>query len=255
MPNVVTDTCAINCTDSISHSVSQLWPESHIAVGEFVPVANYAPVSLVDNISNLIIVIIILSIFTVTFMRIAEGLAFSAKSLFNAKKLVEIEQQSHIQNSRNITIVFLVIISAFMFSNYNANHAIIGNSFSTGVNFLMASGTAGLYFAFRRVAAGIMDWVNTCSLFKMLNRFYFTYSIIMTSLAIICFLALITFESITFNLIAGSISACIILTNLLYYIRCCQIIISNGFSHFFLILYLCTLEILPQAVLAHLILS
>ena len=255
MPNAVISIDTTSCTKVASLPVSQAWPDSYIAVEEFAGQASSTPLSLVDNISNLIIVVIILSLFTVTFMRIAEGLIVSAKSIFNVKRVIEIEQQNHLQNSRNITITFLAIILAFMFSNYNANHAIVENSFSTGINFLLAFGTLSLYLLFRAIAANIMDWVNRVSLFKMLNRFYNTYCIIMISLIIISFLALVAFESITFRHVAISILTTVFLTNLLYYIRCSQIIISNGFSHFFLILYLCTLEILPQLVLAHLILS
>lgn len=235
--------------------VSEAWPNSYIAVNEVIGPGSGFPVSLIDNISNLVIVIVILTLFAVTFMRIAEGLLSSVISTFNMKRLVAIEQQTHLQNSRNITIIFLLIISAFIFANYNAAYPLLENSFSTGVNFAIALGAAGIYLLGRIVMANTLNWVNKVSFFTILNRFYYTYCIIFVALSVLGFLFYIVFEAITFRHIAIYIAAANIITNLLYYERCRQIIISNGFSHFFLILYLCTLEILPQLVLVHLILS
>lgn len=231
------------------------WPESYIAINEVIEAGNTIHVSFLDNISNFIIVLVILTLFCMAFMRIAEGLITSAISIFNYKRLMSIEQQNHLQNSRNTTLIFLLLITSFIFANFNALHPVLENPFFTGANFLLALGTALLYLAFRLFIASALDWVNKCTLFKLTNRFYNTYLINAICLSILGFLAFIIFETITFKHIAYYIAGCIIMSNFLYYLRCYKTIISNGFSHFFLFLYLCTLEILPQVVLAHLILS
>lgn len=231
------------------------WPESYIAINEVVETGSTINVSFLDNISNFIVVFILLTLFAVAFMRIAEGLITSAISIFNYKRLLNIEQQNHLQNSRNITLIFLLLISAFIFANSNAIHPVLENPFFTGANFILAFGTMMFYLTFRVLIAATTDWVNKCSLFKLLNRFYCTYIIIAICLSLIGFLTYIIYEEITFKYIAFYIAGCLFISNLLYYMRCYKIIISNGFSHFFLFLYLCTLEILPQVVLAHLILS
>ena len=238
--------------DSLAHTA---WPESYLAMDEVVDMGSTLHVSFLDNISNFIIVFVILTLFTVAFMRIAEGLITSAISIFNYKRLLNIEQQNHLQNSRNTTLVFLLLISAFIFANFNAIHPVLENPYFTGANFILAFGSMMLYLALRLMVAGITDWVNKHTIFRLLNKFYNTYLINSISLSIAGFLAFIIFENITFKHIAFYIAGCFIISNLLYYLRCYKIIISNGFSHFFLILYLCTLEILPQVVLAHLILS
>lgn len=233
----------------------EAWPGSYIAVNEAMESGIGAGVSLFDNISNLIMVIIILSLFTVTFMRIAEGLISSVISTFNMKRLIAIEQQTHLQNSRNITLTFLLIVSAFIFANYNGSYHLLENHLPSGMNFIISLAAAVLYFTFRYIMSATLNWVNGVSFFRILNRFYYTYCIIFITLSISGFLLCIIIDSITFRHVAIYILASVLITNFLYYIRCWQIIISNGFSHFFLILYLCTLEILPQLVLAHLILS
>ena len=231
------------------------WPESYLAISEVVETGSEVHVSFPDNISNFIIVLIVLTLFSVAFMRIAEGLITSAISIFNYKRLLNIEHQNHLQNSRNTTLFFLLLITAFIFANFNALHPVIQNPFFTGANFLLAFGTSLLYLAFRVAIASTLDWVNKCSLFKLINRFYNTYLIVAICLSLIGFILFIIFETITFKHIAFYIAGCLVTANLLYYMRCYKIIISNGFSHFFLFLYLCTLEILPQVVLAHLIIK
>ncbi len=231
------------------------WPESYIATNEVIETGSTVNVSFLDNISNFIIVLLMLTLFSVAFMRIAEGLITSAISIGNYKRLLSIEQQNHLQNSRNTTLFFLLLITAFIFANFNALHPVLENPFFTGANFLLAFGTSLLYLAFRASIAATLDWINKCSIFTLLNRFYNTFLIVAICLSIIGFIIFIIFETITFKHIAFYIAGCLIMSNLLYYMRCYKTIISNGFSHFFLFLYLCTLEILPQVVLAHLILS
>lgn len=234
---------------------SVIWQESYIAINEVMEKGSQANVSFLDNLSNFIIVIIILSLFTVTFMRIAEGLIWSFLSIFNFKRLLSIEQQGHLQYSRNITLLFLLLIGAFIFAISNDAHPVLENNFFTGVNFLLAFGTIMLYLVIRVFVATTLDWVNKSSFFKVLNKLYYTYSIIAICLTIAGFLAYTIFEGVPFRHIVNYIIGALLVTNVLYYLRCYKIIISNGFSHFFLILYLCTLEILPQVVLAYLILS
>lgn len=251
---IIPDTQA-NAWDAAHLPVADLWPESYIAVNEVASTLPFIPVSFINEIANFVIVLSIISLFIITFMRIAEGLFSAAVSAFNLKALINIEQQIHIQTSRNITLIFSILLAAFIFANYNSSHPVLENHFPTGINFILAIVAVAGYFIFRKLVSILLNWVNRCSFFTLLNRFYYTYSILFACLAIIGFISYIIFPQITFRHIAHYTLSVIILTNLLYYIRSYQLIISNGFSQSFLILYLCTLEFLPQLIIAYIILS
>ncbi|MEG2849274.1 MAG: DUF4271 domain-containing protein, partial [Bacteroidales bacterium] len=63
----------------------------------------------------------------------------------------------------------------------------------------------------------------------------------------------IIFNDFEFIYTSLYVSVSLFIPFLLYFIRGYQLIIANGFSKFFYISYLCTLEILPLIILAHLI--
>lgn len=235
--------------------ITEAWPESRIAFNDTAADRVIEVLSLADTLSNVYIVIGLITLFLFTFGRIAEGLHAVAISIFDYKRLLSIERQANLYTSRNTLLLFSVIVSSFIFANYNSHSSLLNNNFSIGINFLFCLAFIAGYFTLRYVFFRILGWTNCCSIFKYLNRLYYTYAIMGIVLIILVFLVYMIFPSIPVSGIVTCIAAMAAVTLCAYFIRGYQIIISNGFSLFFWILYLCTLEILPLLVIWHIILS
>ncbi len=235
--------------------ITEAWPESRIAFNDMAADRAIEVLSLADTVSNVCIVIGLIALFLFAFGRIADGLYAVAVSIFDYKRLLSIEHQANLYISRNTLLLFSIIVSSFIFANYNSHSSLLDNHFSIGINFLLCLASVAVYFTLRYALFRILGWTNRCSIFKYLNRLYYTYSIMGIVLITLIFLVYMVFPSIPASGIIACIATVAAVTLCAYFIRGYQIIISNGFSHFFWILYLCTLEILPLLVIGHIILS
>ncbi len=239
----------------ITMPADSAWPGSYIAINEISGDLHISTLSFVDNVANLAIVAAIILLFLFGFNRIAEGIFTLAESVFSFKKMIKIEQETNLQVSRNTLLLFCLVIAAFIFANYNDSHPILSNSYSVGVNFIFALSAASVYLLFRYIAFSLLNYTNRRRFFKYINRFYYSHAIMAITLSVLGFCVSIIFSGIPFRHIALYIIWVTSISLVIYFIRGYQIIISNGFSHFFWILYLCTLEILPLVIILHLILS
>lgn len=251
----VTDTLAHPAGASFYLPIRQAWPESYVAVNEISGMSGTTLLSFTDSITNMVIVLGMILFFLFSFNRIAKGSYAVLASVFNYKRLLVIESEPNLQVSRNTLFLFSLIISAFIFANYNAIRPILENDYPTGIIFIFAMAAILLYFLFRRIAFTILNWVNQKSCFKYLDRFFYTYAILSFFLSLFVFFVSVIFPEIPFHYIALYMCILAFLPIFIYFIRGYQLIISNGFSLFFWILYLCTLEILPLLIIAYLILS
>ncbi len=250
----------INAVDTLSANSSVLpasnaWPDSRIAIYDVINHSVENDIPFIDNIANLCITAVIIILFLFAFSRILEGIYAVALSVFNAKRLMAIERQANLFGSRNILLIFSIIISVFIFVNYNNTKALLDNDYTLGFRFLTILAAITIYFVVRYVTFKSLDWVNRKSVFKYLNRFYYTHAILGVLLISLGFIANIIVPAIPPIWVSAYIISVISITLILYFIRGYQLIISNGFSHFFWILYLCTLEILPSIAILHLTLS
>ncbi len=259
-PYTLSNQTLANTADTISACnpvlpASNAWPESSIACTDVVDIATGADLPFVDSIANLCIVSAIIILFLFAFSRIMEGIFAIASSVFNAKKLLAIERQANLYGSRNVLLVFSLIVSVFIFINDSLTKNLIENNYPLGIRFLLVFIVIILYFTARYIVFKVMDWVNRKPVFKYINRFYYTHAILSILLLTLGFLFLMIFPNIPVVYIRSYTIGIASFTLLLYFTRGYQLIISNGFSHFFWILYLCTLEILPSIAILHLILS
>lgn len=259
-PDSLSNTTLISTADTLSANSSVLpasnaWPGSHLAIYDVIDHSVENGIPFIDDIANLCITAIIIILFLFAFSRILEGIYAVALSVFNAKRLMAIERQTNLYGSRNILLLFSIIVSVFIFINNSTTKQLLDNNYVLGIRFLAALGIITAYFIIRYTSFKILDWVNSCSVFKYVNRFYYTHASLGILLIAPMFLISIAVPQIPSGYIIWYVTGVVILTLLLYFTRGYQIIISNGFSHFFWILYLCTLEILPSIAILHIILS
>ena len=236
--------------------IIRAWPESYtLPPPAGLPPGAKAVPSVTDSIADVVILILILVFFILAYKRILEGIYYTAGAVFNLKKLLIIENQSNTKESRDTLLLFSFLIAAFVFSDYNARYHFLENHFPVYLNFILILLSLGGYILFKQISFALLGWVNRSSVFKTLHKIGYTYTIwgFLTGMA--GFLVIIIYPQIHFGSVGIYMAACALTAFFLYFIRGYQLIIANQFSHFFWILYLCTLEILPVLLTAYIVFS
>lgn len=208
-------------------SITQVWDASRIittkAVGNPIKVETPA-----EKYVDMGVVIFLIIFFLVATERIVEGLVRSVWSFFMLKRHEEIDDELDLRSSRNIATLFLLPTVLFAISP------------SPEIFLLMLIICVG-YCAVKYGVLAIMDYVNRTTVFKFIGRMGLDYLIIAT---VLLFLAKIN----------PYLSLLCVIPAIMYLVMEAIVLFKNNFSVFFYILYLCSLELLPAALLFRLFL-
>lgn len=230
-------------------NISQLWDKSYIAINEVVGQEKIFFHSTGEKVGDLIVLCGIIAFFLVAYRRIFDGLYFVFSSFYNTKKLLDIDLQNNTQICRDTLFYFLTLCVAFMIGNITQTWSIKGSSYTTFVIFSICCAAIFGYFLIKKVLCNILDWVNKSNTFSTVFKISISFAIINYTALICGFIVYRAIESIspatliTYSFVSTFISL------FAFYVNGYKIFLSNGFSHFFYILYLCTLEILPLVVI------
>ena len=237
---------------AIARPIQELWKESYIALNEIEVPAGITLDDPLRDISNFFIIIALMGYLILAHRRILNGFSIVAGAITSNKKLLDIENQSNLQVCRNSLFWFLTICSSFVFANIAYATKIIGSSYSLPIRFVGILGFITLFFAARKLALQFMGWLNISSGFNTIHKISLTYACIWHFAVLCCFFVIKSIPSAPM----GNMRYCIIFSLLpvmaLYFFSIFRICLSKGFSPFFYILYLCTLEILPIVMLLYL---
>ena len=245
-------TSKMQILQSVTRPIQELWRESYIALNEIeIPPAASGGDPLRD-ITNLLIIITLVTLLMLGYRRILEGLSIVGAAMTNNKRLMEIEEQSNLQVCRNTLFQFLSIFTAFVFANIAYATGIIGNSYTLPIRFSIVLGFIVMFFLFRRMALQFMCWVNISPVFKLVRKIGLTYACVWYIIVLFCFFAIKFIPYASMEHMRYCIIFSLLPVMALYFFSIFRIFISKGFSPFFYILYLCTLEILPILVLIYL---
>lgn len=231
--------------------IGELWRESYVAIHTIESAANLFIDDPYKEISNFII-IIALAIFGIfAFRRVLDGVKYVFSAVINRKMLFTIENQSNIQVCRNTLFLYTSLCVSFVLSNITYATRMIGDEYSVPIKFIGIFIALIIYFGLRRWALKLMGWVNNSSIFKMVEKITYTYVSIWYILILCAFFVIKGIPS----LLMGNMRYCLFFSALAvfipFYFTLFRIFVSKGFSHFFIFLYLCTLEILPMALLLY----
>lgn len=232
--------------------VGNLWPESYIALQEIEAPASLAVSDPYRDIANFFIIIGMVIYLIFAHRRILQGVKIVFQGIFSQKRLISIEAQKNLQVCRNSLFLFLTICASFIFANIAYATKIIGHEYTVPLKFAGIAGCILAFFLLRRMAFRFLTWLNRNPAFKLAHLVSHTYTCIWYITVLCCFLVIKAIPSAPM----GNMRYCIIYSLLaimtIYFSAIFKIFISKGISHFFYILYLCTLEILPVALLLHL---
>lgn len=230
-------------------NISQLWDKSYVAISDIAANENTYFVSSTNKIEELILICCIIVFFIVAYNRIVDGLYYVFSSFYSLKKTLNIDLQNNTAICKNTLFYFLSVCVSFMGGNILETWSIKGNSYTTLVIFLMCSGFIFCYFLLKNISLKILGWVHKNNAFSTLYKLSITYTIINYTLLICGFIIYRAIESISPDILIKYSLACTFLSLITFYASAYKIFLANGFSHFFYILYLCTLEILPMVVI------
>lgn len=232
--------------------VGELWQESYTALHEIeIP----AGISLDDpyrDISNVVIIALLVTYLLFAYRRILKGLSNVAKGIFNHKKLMGIDKQSNLQMCRNSLFYFLTLSASFVFANIAYATKIIGYGYTLPIRFAMILTTIALFFFIRDISLQFLAWVNKRPAIKLIHKISYTYTCVWYILVLCCFIAIKSISSAPMGYMRYCMIYSLLPVMILYFFSIFRIFVSKGFSHFFYILYICTLEILPIAMLLYL---
>ena len=233
--------------------VQELWKESYIAIGELEsPAGSIIAADPYRDSANFIIILALVTFLVFAHRRIVAGLADVFTAVFSTKKLTSIEKQYNLQVCRNTLFMFLTMCASFVFANIAYATKIIGHSFTVPVKFVGILAFILLFFAARNIVSRFLAWVNNKSVFKFAGAIGYTFCCIWYILVLCCFFVIKAIPTAPMGTMRYCIIYSILAIFIPYFIALYKIFMSKGVSHFFYILYLCTLEILPVAVLLHL---
>ena len=84
--------------------------------------------SIVDNLTNIVIVSGIIIFFVVAFGRIIIGAKEVFMATFNSKNLFKMEREINMRTNRNTLLLFSVFLLSFVFANYSQSLTLFGMS-------------------------------------------------------------------------------------------------------------------------------
>jgi len=178
------------------------------------------------------------------------------KTLFSYKNHVRLEQKLSDSNQRNIA----AIISALFYPVFGV--LILGRFFSdnTGLPwYIVFGGILGfifIYWIYKSTALRFVGWITKVKQpFALIGKMGYNHLIISVIFSIPAVIVSLFFNEMKEIIFASFLSFSALFAILLYLVRTYQSIISYRFSHFFYILYLCIVEILPLALLTNFLLS
>lgn len=178
------------------------------------------------------------------------------KSLFKLSNHAKLENKLALSKQRDVvTIVaalYFPVLVTLMFGDYLINKYEI-----PPLHYMLISIGClfGIWLA-RKTVFNLLSWIaNDKNTFRMIEKIGHNHLIISVIFSFPAILANFIWPDIPAPVAINILTACCLFVYVFYLIRGYQIIISHHYSHFFYILYLCAVELLPVALIVNFILS
>jgi hypothetical protein len=226
------------------------WPGCRKVTNELIEDNMSGYLSVADNLTNIVIVSGIIVFFIIAFSRIITGTKEIFMAAFTNKKLLKIEKEINMRTNRNTLLLFSIILLSFVVANHSETLNYLSRLPGIWMKFLIILAIVPAYLILKYLFFCTMTWINGKLVFKVLlgiNSTFLTFILVGDIFGCIVYAVI---PSIELNYLLIYILCCTAIGTVVFFIRGYQLIISNGFSHFFWILYLCTLELLPIAIVA-----
>ncbi len=182
-------------------------------------------------------------------------LALLLTGCFRYNISTENEEQGNIRFSRNILCFFVMAVISFFISFHNQLLLPLPlplKGLSGPLVFVTIMGIFCIWFLFKVLIIRTIGWtIDAPAFMNFLGRTGQDFCIL-TGFVFIPFLVLFgSFNGLTGKAVIITAAVIISVGSIIYALRCIRIFLAAGYSLFFWILYLCTLELVPFGVLIH----
>lgn len=204
--------------------------------------------------SSLIILFLIITLYF--FREILSTLPLIFKSLLSHKENVRLEEKLSASTQRNITALIAALFFPIFLTITIGDTVSAYSGIPSWLQFVFALGLVIVYWIFKSLILIFLGWVTkNKQTFNLIGKIGYNHLIMAVIFSTPILISRFFIPEIEFSLFYKILIYCIVSIYMLYLIRVYQTIISNRFSHIFYILYLCTVELLPIALLANFLLS
>jgi len=177
-------------------------------------------------------------------------------SLFSLKNHYKLEEKLALSGQRNVVTAISALYFPVLLTLMNSEY--IFDSFNLLPQYFLILSILSL-FVIWLVRKGIFDLLSWLTkdknTFKLIERIGYNHMIISVVFSLPAILLRFFLPETDPSFILNVLIFSFLFVYLFYIIRSYQIIISHRYSHFFYILYLCSIELLPIALLSNFILS
>ncbi|OFY39403.1 MAG: hypothetical protein A2X18_04715 [Bacteroidetes bacterium GWF2_40_14] len=177
-------------------------------------------------------------------------------SLFSLKNHYKLEEKLALSGQRNVVTAISALYFPVLLTLMNSNY--LFDSFELLPQYFLLLCILSL-FALWLVRKGIYDLLSWLTkdknTFKLIERIGYNHMIISVIFSLPAILLRFFWPETDASSILIVLLISILFVFLIYLVRGYQIIISHRYSHFFYILYLCCIELLPIALISNFILS
>jgi len=178
------------------------------------------------------------------------------KSLFSLKNHSKLENKLALSNQRDMVTIIAALYFPVLITLMNSDY-IVDKYHLLPINYLLISlGCVFLFWLLRKILYSILSWVTKDkTTFKLIENIGYNHLIISVIFSLPSILIRFIWPQTSDIIIINILVFSCLFVYLFYIVRGYQIIISHRYSHFFYILYLCSVELLPVVLLANFILS
>ena len=197
-----------------------------------------------------VILLLICLVSIMLFDRYVAVLGLSLASVSKHKEWSNLEARQEFTLSRNIIAGASIMVLSVLSVELNLFRGPFSQSSELYVQYLTAAGLMFGYFILRYLTLKLLEWIfNEKDLFKSLNNSSTTSLVLLTPLVGVIMIVSYLFPMLTQTVIDILLICSISIICILYYRYAIKVFFSSGVSIFFGFLYLCTIELLPIAVL------
>ena len=244
-----------NISDKAVQPADSLWGAGTLSL----PIPAYGTNSAGNNDTNYYtsgVIIFFLLLLFLFFREVKNTIPLVIKGFFDLKVQLGIEERLSSANQRNITALISILMISLIYASVFGDAFYLNTGLGEHILMLLTVISTMVFWILKSIINKFAGWITKSrQAFVLVGKIGYNHFIIAAILTTPLFLIPYIYSGIDLNILFKYLIICYIVIFIIYLLRVRQIIISYHFSHFFYILYLCSAEILPPALLINFILS
>jgi len=178
------------------------------------------------------------------------------KSLFKLKNHYKLEDKLALSRQRDLVTIVAALYFPVLITLMNSHYIVEKYDMQPFRYFIYFILFIFAFWFVRKTLYSILSWVTKDKVtFKLIEKVGYNHLIISVFFSLPSILIRFIWPQISDSITLNTLLFSCLVVYFVYIFRGYQIIMSNRYSHFFYILYLCGIELLPLSIIANLILS